>query len=304
MPNFPYPTYIEIIRALARSFGVKNSNKQLDDKAFDKYADACLVSEFETEIVKPISTYVDDKLANRVSSYIQKFFDDYTAIIANLYADGITRNEMVVILSNSIFAEHILKFYAEELTLISGPSPILFFSSGNGSVPEVLKWLEDNEPSWKKYIRTMDKQNRDKIKSWQTQEHIPSIQSIVLLQTWFNGTLAEQINWKKVRVLLWIASAMDRGERDYDTANLKDSCRLILWGAQNHLNISKMVSNAQSNFKQNISEVLPLVSEVQQGLRRAVPKIANAQAYFRETLDNMRAALGGSPDRGSGDIPS
>ena len=291
MPNFPYPTYIEIVRALAKSFGVKSSNKALDDKAFDKSVDFFMVDEFVSDIVHPISKSVDHGLAKRFKGYISCFIEDYTSLIANEYADGITRIKMMNILSGSIFAEHIQKLYTKELALISGPSCILFFSFENKCVPEVLNWLEDNEPDWKNYLDSLNKENKSKVKSWQASEHLPSVQSIGFLQSWSDGVSTTQISWKRVKILLWLAAVMDKVNRDYDASVLNESCRLISWGAPNSLNIKKAISEGQNDFKEVLESALPFIAEVQHGLKRTVTKDEYAQEYFKKKILEIRTVL-------------
>jgi ankyrin repeat protein len=291
MPNFPYPTYIEIVRVLSKCFGVKSSNKTLDDKAFDKSADFCLVSELIEEVILPISKYLGQDLATRIKSYIRDFFDEYTSITSNTYADGISRKQMIDILSNYTFSQKILGSYSKELSLVSDPNPILFFSFENNCVPQVLKWIEDKEPGWSKYVERLDKVNRDKVKSWQNEDHIPSIQSIGLIQSWSKGPLPEQINWVRVRVLLWLASVMDRSNREYDISNLIDTCRLRSWGVNIDSDVGKNIYDTQKLFKLEVSRILPKVSVVQQGLRRTVSKDTNAQEHFRDILTELRAAI-------------
>ncbi|MBA6339602.1 ankyrin repeat domain-containing protein [Colwellia sp. MB02u-10] len=291
MPNFPYPTYIEIVRALSKCFGVKNSNKTLDDKAFDKSADFCQVSELIEEAFLPISKYLGQDLATRIKSYITDFFDEYNSIISNIYADGISRKKMLDILSSSTFSKNILSSYTKELSLVSGPNPILFFSFDNSCIPQVLKWIEDKEPGWSKFVERLDKVNRDKVKSWENEDHIPSIQSIGLIQSWSNGPLPEQINWVRVRVLLWLASVMDRSNREYDIANLIETCRLSSWGVNSDSDVGKNIYKTQKLFKLEASKILPKISVVQQGLKRTVSKDTNAQEHFRDILNELRAAI-------------
>jgi ankyrin repeat protein len=291
MPNFPYPTYIEIVRALSKCFGVQKPNKNLDDKALDKSADFYLASELIEEVILPISKYLGQDLATRIKSYIRDFFDEYTSIISNTYADGISRKQMLDILSIYTFSQKILGAYTKELCLVSGPNPILFFSFNNSCVPQVLKWIEDKEPGWSKYVERVDKVNRDKIKSWKNAEHIPSIHSIGLIQSWSKGPLPEQINWVKVRVLLWLASVMDRSNREYDISDLIDACRLSSWGSNGDLDVGKKIYDTQKAFMSEISRILPKISIVQIGMQRTVAKETNAQGYFRDILTEVRAVI-------------
>ena len=291
MPNFPYPTYLEVVRALSKCFGVKKANKTLDDKAFDKSADFCLVLELIEEAISPISKYLGQDIAVRIKGYIKDFFEDYTSVVSNVYADGVNRKQMLEVLSSTILPEKLLSCYANELSIDSGPSPILFYSFDSKCVPQVLNWIEDKEPGWLKYVERLDKENRDKIKSWQNEEHIPSIQSIGLIQSWSSGPFPEQINWMRVRVSLWLASVMDRSNRDYDMANLTENCRLSSWGVSSALDVNKNVYQAQNLFKEDMSELMPKISILQQGLRRTVSKDNNAQQYFNDILVELRDVI-------------
>ena len=50
MPDFPYPTLVEVIRACAKMFAVKSGNKELDDKALDKAIDPRRLDELKADI--------------------------------------------------------------------------------------------------------------------------------------------------------------------------------------------------------------------------------------------------------------
>lgn len=137
--SFPYPTHIEIIRVISKVLNVKSSNKTLDDKALDRTVDERVVHSQLEEIIGRISKYIDFKIGHQLKEEIKAAFDDYTEVVANLYADGVSRSQMLAVLNEKLLSKHVAKILNKLLLSVSGPNTILFFSHDTSSVPMVIE---------------------------------------------------------------------------------------------------------------------------------------------------------------------
>jgi len=293
MHDFPYLTFIEIIRACSKVFGVKAANKVLDDKAYDKKVDYRLIGELQNDVFAKISKYISSALSDSLKRSMTSFFDEYTQLVANQDADGVSRNEMTAMLSQTLFQKHIVNFVINELPNISGqtPSPLILFSCTQGCTSHILNWLEENEIGWSNFVNGLDKEDKAKVKAWKTGEHFPTIDSITLLQGRSRGPRPEVIDWRKVRVLTWLASVIDRTVKEQGSSLLIEECRVALLGAETKTGFSNLIQVVQNQYKNRLLPILPLVGELQNGLKRTVHKEAGLEKYFFEKLKFIQVTL-------------
>lgn len=94
MPDFPYPTLVEVIRACAKMFAVKSGNKELDDKALDKAIDPRRLDELKADIFENLGRPLSSSSLATLKSCFESFENDYIQIVATQFADGVTRSSM------------------------------------------------------------------------------------------------------------------------------------------------------------------------------------------------------------------
>jgi ankyrin repeat protein len=293
MPEFPYPTHIEVIRGLAKVLGVKAGNKQLDDKAKDKVADYRLVNEFANEIFVYISKQFGPQLSKALQQHFTLYLNEYISLLSTTYADGLSRQNMNAILSKTIWSKYVVKSIESAYGLLSGikPSITTLFSAHTSCTSQTISWLEDREAGWTRFYNKLDKENKAKVKAWKEAEHIPDVQSLVSLQSWSSGQWPEQVDWQKVRVLLFIATVIDRIAKEEGASLLFEECRVLSWGANSTKTFGELVSEHQQEYKNRISTLLPLIGEIQEGLKRTTVKIEGQFKYYKSALAELDRQL-------------
>lgn len=286
--SFPYPTFIEIIRIISKALDVKSAKRVLDDKALDRTTDARLVQTQLTEVIDRISNYIDLKVGNELEAGLKVAFEEYTRLVANLSADGVSRTQMLAMLNQNLLAKHLAKIFKRMLLTVGGPNPILFFSHDVSSVPVVIEWISQNDKGWAGYLSNVSKDKREIVKAWIKEEHLPSIQSIQSLQSWSNGPWPEQINWVRVRTLLMLARSIDFIRSEQNHTGIIESCRLEAWGAGKNKILKVEVQDIQLKCKSYLKPLIPIISSIQHGLRRTPPKEYESKNFFRNALDELR----------------
>jgi ankyrin repeat protein len=288
--NFPYPTFFESIRFIARTLDLKQSNKLLDDKAFERIFDPReLQVAIEKYLFLPIEKYLGPNAKDIIKKRLNESLKSYASDVMSIPADGISRLEMLPLLQNSFIRYHIVKVITDIHFFFGGPDPATLFSPDTLSVTTTLNWLEQHEMGWTEHLRTLEKDRQDRISSWIRGDNIPSSQSIYLLQNNAKEPYIDQINWQRVRTLLFTARAIDFLRREHKLKNLLDETRLFLWGTKNTFSLVREIETLQSKLLENISDVLPILAKLQNGLMRTVTK--NNADEFKEHLDLLRNRL-------------
>lgn len=287
--SFPYPTFIEIIRIISKAFDVKSSNKVLVDKALDRTVDVRIVHRQLEEATDRVSKYIDVKIGHMLEEGIKAAFDEYTDVVANLCADGVSRSQILAVLNEKLLAKHVAKMLKKLLLSVSGPNSILFFSHDTSSVPMVIEWTSKNDKGWGRYLSNIDKDKREVIKGWIKEDHLPSIQSIQALQTWSNGPWPEQIDWVRIRTLLMLARSIDFLRKELSHTNLIECCRLALWdAADNSKSLRQEIQSIQLKCNSDLKPLMPIISSIQQGLKRTSTKENRSKKTLRNALDELR----------------
>ncbi|WP_278404059.1 ankyrin repeat domain-containing protein, partial [Pseudoalteromonas ruthenica] len=285
--------HIETLRTFAKVLGVKAGNKHLDDKAKDKTADYRLISEFSKEVFDYLSKTLDNEVSAIFEQGFNAYLTEYMNHVSNIYAEGLSRSEIGIALCKTLLSKHVVNTIERALSLVSSKKPlsVAFFSFQETCTSQILAWLEENEGGWKHYYNSLEKENKAKVKAWKDGEHKPDIQSLVFLQSWSQGPWPEHIDWQKVRVLLFIASIIDRTVKEEGSSLLIDECRLLSWGAKPTYEFSQLIQSHQQAYKDRISYLLPLVGEIQQGLKRTIVKNEGQFEYFKAAIDKLEQQL-------------
>ena len=293
MSDFPYPTHIETLRTFAKVLGVKAGNKHLDDKAKDKTADYRLINEFSNEVIDYLSKTFGNEISEIFKQGFNVYLTEYMNHVSNIYAEGLSRSEIGIALCKTLLSKHVVNTIERALCLVSSKKPlnVAFFSFQETCTSQTLTWLEENEGGWEYYYNSLEKENKAKVKAWKDGEHKPDIQSLLFLQTWSQGPWPEQIDWQKVRLLLFIASIIDRAAKEEGSSLLFEECRVLSWGAKPTYEFSQLIQSYQKDYKDRISYLLPLVGEIQQGLKRTIVKSQGQFEYFKAVIDKLEQQL-------------
>lgn len=293
--NFPYPTFYESIRYIARMLDLKQSNKFLDDRAYDRIFEPRELREsLQKYIYQPISKYLGSDASRIISSGLNDSLKSYALLVASQSADGISRSDMMPLLQKCFIKDQIAKIITDIHNYFDGPSPVTLFSKDVLSVSTTLSWIEQNETGWSQHISTLKKEQRDRISAWMRGDDIPSSQSIYLLQNNSTGPLPETINWQRVRTLLFIARSIDCLRRVPQLNDLIDEIRLSLQGAKGSFSLGDEIQRLQRKRQQNIAEILPSITELQRGLNRTATK--NDADALRQHISFVRKGLAGKEE--------
>ena len=284
---------IETLRTFAKVLGVKAGNKHLDDKSKDKTADYRLINEFSKDVFDYLSKTFGSEISAIFKQGFHAYLTEYMTHVSNIYADGLSRTEIGIALCKTLLSKHVVNTIESALCLVSStkPSSVAFFSFQETCTSQLLAWLEESEGGWEHYVNSLEKENKAKVKAWKDGEHKPDIQSLLFLQTWSQGPWPEQIDWLKVRVLLFIASIIDRTAKEEGSPLLFEECRLLSWGAKPTYEFSQLIQSHQQAYKDRISYLLPLVGEIQQGLKRTIVKSEGQFEYFKAAIDKLEQQL-------------
>mgnify|MGYP000312208714 CR=1 FL=1 len=208
--DFPYPTYIEIVRTLARAFDIKNRNKALDDKAFDRNIDPRLTrSIIDNSIQKPLSKVIGKEFSSSISNKIRELEIEYIESVSKISADGLDRSILapfvICILFNQLLL-HIVKLSNE-----NNQGDILLAAIRSES-RSVLDYIFETEKDWKNFTESLDKDYKSMIYSWRNRE-LPSAQQISIINSKHSSGKTLNIDWNKIKLAL----LADRAFRYIDT---------------------------------------------------------------------------------------
>ncbi len=288
----PYPTHVEIIRIITTAFDIKNTNKTLDDKALETNVDYRLIDELINQSIHdPIQKYTSPDIAKIIVENVEHLFSDYVQLIRNMPADGIARDKMRPMLLQYFFYKYAGNLLIDIYKKLGGPDPGVLTTDSKCSVTVVLDWLIANEGGWPGFLHGINKEQQDRISAWHRRADIPSSQYIYLLQDWSNGPYPENINWPRVRGLLLIARAIDFSDRYAENHQFTKTIRLGLRGTNADSDMHTNIRRAQEQFKAGISDVLPIIADIQQGLRITTPKAESDKDQLYSKIQNVRKYL-------------
>jgi hypothetical protein len=215
--SFPYPTPFEVVRYILRCLDLKYNDKFLDEATRDRAFDPRNLEQIITDKVFVVARdTMGPQASELLTTWLRGLLKNYMSFAANVKADGLSRNEMLKILVNGLFGQSANQFLKDICKEISGPDALVLLDAKQ-AVPAILVWLELNEGGWKSYVRKADKKNKqhaDRIYAWKRGQDLPSSHSIERLQDKSYGPWPEQIDWPRVKTLLFVARALDRMKID------------------------------------------------------------------------------------------
>lgn len=293
--DFPYPTFIEVLRAFTRALDIKYSKKILDDKAFDRHFDPRLTDTLiEDCLTTPLIKYVGSQASELISGTFKRMIQEYSKLIAEVAADGITRQEMIPLLLKWFYKDRIAQSLAEIFSATGGPSPVTLFGSDDNAVEVVLNWISNNETGWKAYHSSLTKDQRDRLSAWSRGE-LPSSQYIILMSDWSAGSSSDKVNWDRAKLLLLIARAIESVRRQENQQNLIDAVRLSLWGAEEKGDLASAVLQLQNKANNQHAAIIPYIAEIEHRLRRTSTKQPEERTRVKQCLDFSKAQLKAIP---------
>jgi hypothetical protein len=286
--SFPYPTPFEVVRYILLCLDLKYSDKFLDEATRYRAFDPRKLEQIITDKVSVVTRdTMGPKASKLLTNWLRGLLKNYMNFAANVQADALSRNEMLTILVKGLFAPSANQFLKDICKEMSGPDALVLLDAKQ-AVPAVLAWLEENEGGWKPYVRNAAKNNKeyaDRIYAWKRGTDLPSSHSIERLQNKSYGPWPEQIDWPRVRILLFVARALDRMKIDVQKLMLEESSNFAISNFDMRLSVNAL----QLGFWEEIPHVLEPLSRLQFGLMRTKSKV-NPQAY-QQDFTYLRSAL-------------
>lgn len=206
LPTLPTP--LEQLRTFAQCLDLPIGNKKaLDDKVYDKNVRMELINSMITNVVSDnLKSMLPIKLGGGISDYFFNYINHYLKKCVGVVSfDGISRDELLPILTKYAFSTNTVIFLTNEL-----PEEYQFdnlkelFCYDKKSVNVILNWLDDNQ-EWQSYLSTLKtKEEKDKIERWRRGEYLLSFQAIKLLSNQKKTKNGKKSNFGCWWLVLWM----------------------------------------------------------------------------------------------------
>tara|TARA_R110001583_G_C5670239_1_gene410767 strand:+ start:521 stop:2785 length:2265 start_codon:yes stop_codon:yes gene_type:complete len=293
-PEFPYPTFVELIRAFAGALDIKQSHKVLDDKAYDRCIDPRKTDQLiDQSLYKPLMKLVGERASDLILTHFQSMIKDYARMIGSVSADGITREKMLPVLLQGFFKDRFAHLLIEIHRVVGGPEPITLVGSHDTAVDVILCWIIKHEPSWEGYLRSLNKikERRDRLSAWRRGDEIPASQSIKLLKDWSEKPAYDQINWERLQTLMMLARGIEVFKRNELSANFLNAVRHSLLGDEQSIDVAAAAQQLQIHYQANIGNWISDIAFIQHRLLRTAPKHADDRNKLKQCIDHCRKQL-------------
>ncbi|WP_370230360.1 hypothetical protein [Marinobacter nauticus] len=213
MPEYksPYPNHLEIVRALSRALDLKYESKFLDDQVANPDFDFRFVGlAVKRGLHEPLEHHVDAQFANDIVRWLERFFEQYSAFVAKLSLEGLSREK-----AEQLLAAHLFSFYGafalkELCRRLQGPAAETLLNDRKQAIAITASWASVKIRPWPGYVSTWSKQQADQFRRWQSGIELPSLSS---LKTLFRSPEARgvlgQADSMRLYTLFVIARAVD-----------------------------------------------------------------------------------------------
>ena len=284
----PFPTFGEVIRQIFLAFDIKFSNKELDEAALNKFADARLIGKLIKENINDNEVkYINLRMAKFLSVATQLVIDGYLKCVAIASVDGLTRQQVMPLLMKEVFPFFSCKLMRNLLDVIGGPSVNQLVSGDLKAVEVVVLWLEEHVEQWQPYLSGLDKLDKDKIASWKNGNNLPSLISI-------NQLCGEPLSiedWSQIKSLLMLARAIDYASQSSYGLMLKASTRDVAWSVKVDVTFEEDVFALQQQLHGKMEPVLHKIAQIQQGLKPSGRREIDQKETYHHLLKQVREFL-------------
>lgn len=176
----PYPTQAEILREIAKAFGVKSANKKLDDYVKTGDTHYYLCNEIIQDIIiRPLNSILSNKVIFLIEKNIKNLLKNYINIVKTISLLGFPREKSLPLLIEYFFSWTSANILREIISSISpAPADIIFLDSKESSIELVFSWIDKTFPDWEE---NHTKEEKDKYSKWRKGEYLPQITSISIM---------------------------------------------------------------------------------------------------------------------------
>ncbi len=159
--NFPFPTLFEVIRYLTGILGLKESNKNLDQRAFERIYDPQELNKAVATLSLSATKSIGGDFSNIITKHLSSSLDKYAKLIATTTAEGISRSSLMPHLLSTFIKDQIVLIVSDIHSHYGGPHPTMLFSFNSRAVTTILNWIETNEKGWPLYLSTLSKEQKE-----------------------------------------------------------------------------------------------------------------------------------------------
>ena len=259
----PFPTLVEIIRAIANAFDSKQSNKTLDEKVYDTNVNYRQIEKFLVDSVGAPLKKIDEDLSQITVENIQEAIERYVELVQLTSLDFVFRSDSLPLLLELWFPRFAVKYLNDIHHKIGGPKPTELVSSDGLAVSVVIDWVAEHETEWKKFVKSCVKDEIDLIDSWNRGRQLPSLQRVSSIGRWTNTFNPKALDWNRVKTLLIVARAIDWFRKTELGKRAVDEVRNLCWSVATERNLVDELQQCQMKNSQIFEELIPRLREIQ-----------------------------------------
>lgn len=298
--DFPYPTVVEALRAIANALDLKGSNKSLDDEAVARVLDPRKVAQLLADICSTLEPKVGTPFRDLIHSHLSDLIENYTSLVGVVCADGLARREMLPLLTEYFWAPQLVLLLQKAAEVFPGLNPSALLSRETNAVSSVFKWAESSANCWDECLDGFSKEDKDRLRVWQIKENneLPSLGSVVRVGRSLKESGASDILVSQLCGSLLLARAMEYAKRSQLGCDLLTWAQRYLWGVQPSGELGTIISARQKSALNGVPE-LEHIAVLQGELRKNNPKEIESQDICRKALNCLRLVEAEMPEGSS-----
>jgi len=288
----PFPSLAEVIRYLANAFDTKCANKKIDDIVRESITSPAQLNELIDEtILLPLES-INERLAEVVRDLLNDFLDSYKSLVSSVNVHGLSRDEVMIVLTHWAWEDWITKLVTYPITHFGMPEGFALRDRSDGSMVATVIGLSGTSSSWNKFEESLEKEEKDRLRTWFKSTHLPSLQYIKLLG---NG---KSDYWKKTRSSFAIARAFDFMKKDafrlLSNSNHSSIDYIQLLSSES-FEFTKAIKFIQASKEKHYIEIMPSIAFINSYLFIGIDKATKNDT--KQKIDFMRNWLGEKDDR-------
>lgn len=275
----PYPRIGEVFRVLAGAFDTKTSNRDIDRLAREGDFDWSQVSRLcDQFIVEPLRRKTDDRFADLLGQFINRFQEDYLGLVHTVSLDSLDRPRTLALLMEHLFSlcgAALLQTIKDHL---GGPELARLFDEAYPSVATVLAWAGDGDAHALARVAFPastgpDRSQREMVQRWVSGEQLPDLASIDLFCRALSerGSAGQCARVQDLRRWLVLARAVSWLELQTAWPVRKGLMQQLLLGL-GMVDIGAILNDAVRKAGQHLGMLNEPWQRLDQGLRRTATK--------------------------------
>ncbi|MBE0437311.1 MAG: hypothetical protein IBX56_16080, partial [Methylomicrobium sp.] len=287
--NPPYPNHLEIVRALSRALDLKYESKFLDDQIANPDFDFRFVGlAVKRGLHEPLEHHVDAQFANDIARWLERFFEQYSAFVAKLSLEGLSRERSELLLSAHLFSFYGAFTLKELCRRLQGPAAETLLNDQKQAIAITVSWASVKIRRWPGYVSTWNKHRADQLRRWQSGIELPTLSS---LKTLFRSPEAKsvlgQADSMRLYTLFVIARAVDWFRRQTFGQIALAHGLASLRNGKHHKPIGYVLAEAHSTETVGIRRLHADIDFLAEGLNPFRPKQQADRELLRTRLTNF-----------------